>query len=150
MWGKMLLHVCEGEVMALVGKMLKHSKYALSLLWNLWWIPRNVLDGMGCYLLLLSPFHLSFHFTANCPLVDSNGCSHFNVEACVANAAVTWCMSAHSSIACHAHNGLFSLYGKRDTVRSSNIHFIFSLSLSQHAQMAAGIILAHNSPAQPV
>lgn len=108
------------------------------------------MNGVGCHLLLLSPFHLSFHFMANCPLVDSNGCSHFNVEACVANTAVRWCMSAHSSIARHAHNGLFSLYGNQDTVHAINILFIFSLSLSQHAQMAAEIILPHNSPPRPV
>ena len=82
---------------------------------------------------------------ANCLLVDSDGCSDYNSEACVANAAVTCCRSTHSRTAWHAHDGLFSLYGSQVTVHADNVRFIFSLSMSQHAGVAAEIMLPHNS-----
>ena len=86
---------------------------------------------------------------ANCPPVDNNGCRDHNIEACVTNVSVTLSRSGHSSMARHAHDGRFSLYGSEGTVHANNICFIFSPTMQRHTGVAAEIMLPHNSPLSP-
>ncbi len=56
-------------------------------------------DGITYFALICrvpSHIQLGFLLIPDCLLVDSAGCSHYNAEACVANAAVTRGRSAHS------------------------------------------------------
>lgn len=95
----------------------------------------RVCYGEVCYVLVSCVFEflrhiqVSSHLMANCPPVDSNGCSRHNSEACVANAGVTRCRSAHSWTACQTHDGLFSLHGSQDAVHANGVRFIFLVSL---------------------
>lgn len=101
------------------------------------------------FCLILSHIQLTFHSTANWLLVDNNGWSLYNSEACVTNTATTRCRSEHSSTAQQAHDGLFSLYGSQGTVHANNICFIFSPTMPRHTGVAAEIMLPHNSPLSP-
>lgn len=82
-----------------------------------------------CVAFLCFLISVSSHLMANCPPVDSNGCSRHNSEACVANAGVTRRRSAHSWTACQTHDGLFSPHGSQDTVHANGVRFIFLVSL---------------------
>lgn len=58
----------------------------------------------------------------NCLLVDSNGCSHLNVEACVANAAVTRGAGVHIPEWPDMHMMVFLEYTFQDTVHAKLLY----------------------------